>query len=531
MRKATMILPAALLLLAGCGAATLSTGRSVEAELPPVESSLESVLPGAEELLLLSGYPVDGSWRAVSYDLGTGTALSISAGAEEMRPVLVVTDGAGGVLTAADGFQGDSDAWVAVADPPEGARLLAFGMDDARGSFSLRVDEASAEDIREYGETSGITPGSRLVGYIDPSRYSRRVHWQLTDDMGEWVYSGEKGLARIYPLHLDEGGLLDLTLTSEVFDPVLVLARVDTFAMSYQYVSYSDDYGEGLDSHLAEVVDAGNYVAIVMPYGEDARGSFVLDMDLVPESDMGLETVEVWDLGSPYRGSVVQGENLAIAAWPDMLEYGTYESTLEPATPTAPFAMRVEDTALYSFTASSDADVCLTLLRVEAEDGWRELIGYNDDAPGLGTDSRLSALLTPGYYYALVSLYYEEEEAVVTLTAGREEMEMPELTPGRSVEVDITFDEPSSYLSFETEPGYDYVVTAEDDELDPVLEVFMPDGTSLYDDDSGGDLNSMLTISPYEGQLGTCYVEVSSYWGDSEGSITVGLERELVLRP
>lgn len=517
--KTLTIVVTLILLLGACGGATLRPGRVVSADFPVVTHSLRQLWPGAADILLAAGYPVRGDWYADTYLLEDGGPLSITASSSSFTPVLVVIDSAGHVLAADDSHDGRNDAFVALREVPEGARLVVFSLDDLRGDYTLDCSPLTQDELARDASTPFLLPGLNR-GVIPPHRTYAEMTRALGGFFGDWVYAGDFQTARVHPFSITEEGLVTLEVTDAAFDAVMVLATSDPG--SYGYVTYQDDTYEMLPG-IASFLQPGSYVAVVMGYSEGEGGPYTLQYDFLPTADLTVDVVDAPEPGVEVRGEISPGRNLAISLWRELAEGSFTESSLEPSDPTGAFAFEVTEPDVYVIDAAADFDVCLTLLR-NAPEG-RVFTGYNDDGGAdLGTDSRLSVFLPAGGYTALVAPYYPADAGSVFLTWTASGTRIPVLQTHRSQEVHVSPSEPAAYLQFEVMPTQTYVITAEDDVLDPTIEVFLPDGTSLFDDDGGGDLNSMLTLYPTDRQTGTCILKVSGYWSDEEGDITVRLE-------
>jgi hypothetical protein len=518
--KILMMLTVAVLLLGACGGATLRPGRVVSADLPVATHSLRLLWPGAVESLLAVGYPVRGDWYADSYLLKEGGAIGIEAISADFTPVLAVTDATGRVIAVNDSREGRTDAWVALAEVPAGARLFVFSLDDARGDYSLTCSELTREEAARMVASPSLQSGANR-GFIPAHRRYDYMRQAMDGYFSDWVYSGDFETARVHPFSVSEEGLVTLEVSDAAFDAVMVLASRGR--EQYEYLTYQDDTVDMLP-RISRFLQPGEYVAVVMGYSEGDGGPYVLNYDFLRSAGLTVDKVDAPDQGVEYSSEIADGRNLAISLWRELADGVYTESSLEPSDPTGAFVFTVSEAGIYDVTALADFDICLTLLQ-RTESGMI-FVGYNDDGGGdLGTSSRLTSMLAPGEYTALVSPYYEMDTGSVRLTWASTGTVIPELQAGHSVDVDITFDSPQAYLRFDIARGHTYEVTAADDVLDATITAYLPDGTTLFDDDSGGDLNSLLSITPTSEQEGTCILTVSSYWSDSEGDITVNLER------
>lgn len=524
MRFITAAVLAFMMLLGACGGSTLRPGRTISSELPVPAGSLEERWAGAVDMLLQAGYPVDGTWYAEEYRIPAGGPILIKVSSEDFAPLLALTAADGHVLAAGAGREWMADAILAVREVPEGARLFVFSLDDRRGSYSLESVTLQAGDIEDVEFYPDLDDG-RLRGWLPRHREYMKMAEVLEESFEGMVYCENLQTARIHPFSVEVGTLASLDVPEADFDPIMVLLGLRDGM--YRYITYNDDT-EGLLPRISALLDPGEYAAVLLGYSEGDGGAYVLTLE---KTDMDQITVD--------RIPVVQGEyasarlmtnrNLAIMFWEDMQEEGAWETGLTPSTPTLPFLFTVTDPDVYVLTAESDIDVCLTLLSETGEG--LDFLDYNDDAysADMGSNSRIERMLPPGGYVALVSGYYGGDEGDVTFGFESAGTVFPELQAGRTTEAALSLDQPSVYFRFDIDPATVYTITAEDDELDPTIEVFLPDGQILYDDDGGGDLNSLLTIYPSETQGGTCILKISSYWSENEGTISVRLERSSLI--
>jgi len=521
--KFLVAMTAVALLVGGCGSATLRPGRTMNGDLPPATHSLRTAWPGAVEALFGAGYPVRGSWYADDFSLKPGTAMGITISSHDFTPVIAVTDREGAILAVNDSWDDSGIARIILPEVPEGARLFVFSLGDRRGDYTLETRSLSPEELaREMG--SADLESGRLTGWLPARRSYSEMATTLDGFFGDWIYAGDLQTARVHPFTVPGEGLVTLEVRDADFDALMVLAS--RTRDRYEYIAYEDDTIDMLP-RISSYLMPGDYVAVVMAYSEGEGGPYTLTYDFLDTEGLETEVVNAADHGTEYRGEIVQGRNLAVSLWRESIDGIYYDTTLEPADPTGAFRFNVATPAICQLTASADFDICMTLLR-ETEFGL-EYMNFNDDGMDIGTDSRISSMLPPGEYLALVHSYYEGDTGRVFFDWSTMDMDIPVLRPGQTREVYVSMDQTEAYLQFEIVPTQIYVITAEDDELDPTIEVFLPDGTSMFDDDSGGDLNSRLTIYPTELQAGTCILKVSEYWSDSDGNITVRLESDSLL--
>ena len=524
MRIITAAVLALIMLLGACGGSTLRPGRTITSELPIPTGALEERWPGAVNMLLEAGYPVNGNWYAEEYRLPAGGPARIHVSSDDFAPVLALAAADGHVLAISERRERMSDAILSVREVPEGARLFIFSLDDRRGSFTLKSAALSAVDIENMAFSQDLNDG-RVRGWLPRRREYMMMADFLEDSFEGMVYCENLQTARMHSFSVDGETLVSLNVPEADFDPIMVL--LGTRDGNYRYITHNDDT-EGLLPRISSMVRPGEYAAVLLGYSEGEGGAYVLTLEKTDADRITVDRIPV--VQGEYASARLQtGSNLAILLWEDMQEEGAWQTNLTPSTPTVPFSFTVTEPDVYMLTAESDMDVCLTILSATG-DGF-DFVDYNDDdnTGEMGSNSRIESLLPPGDYVALVSGYYAGDEGDVTFGFVPTGATFPELQAGRTFEAALSPDQPSVYFRFDVDPANVYTITAEDDELDPTIEVYMPDGMVFFDDDSGGDLNSMLTIYPSEIQAGTCILKVSSYWSEEEGSVSVRLERSSLI--
>ena len=94
------------------------------------------------------------------------------------------------------------------------------------------------------------------------------------------------------------------------------------------------------------------------------------------------------------------------------------------------------------------------------------------------------------------------------------------------VQANVSWTMPELYYSLEITAGSVYLVGARSDEIDPVIEVLLPDGTTLRDDDGGGYPNALLRLDPMPFQSGTALITVKDYYSSSTGPVRIEVTRE-----
>lgn len=87
------------------------------------------------------------------------------------------------------------------------------------------------------------------------------------------IPTGDSGFARDYAIQLVAGDQLAIDLTSEVFDPVVMLLNAEG-----KNIGKNDDGPDGTSNSLlfTRIKDSGNYVIRVQGFGETSSGEFKL---------------------------------------------------------------------------------------------------------------------------------------------------------------------------------------------------------------------------------------------------------------
>ncbi|MDZ7705408.1 MAG: PEGA domain-containing protein [Trueperaceae bacterium] len=200
----------------------------------------------------------------------------------------------------------------------------------------------------------------------------------------------------LYTLTLDEPMMVQIDLSSDIFDSYLTL-RDDSEAV----ISTDDDGGSGRDSRLQIGLEPGSYQIVASSLFSDGSGAYTLSVqtfepvELTPDADLTLP-------------AEVSGELSADdATRDDGRLVDLYTLTLDEAT-----------------TVQIDmiSDPLDPYLYLETADG--AAIAENDDGPR-GTDSQIVAELAPGSYRILASSFFGGDTGPYTLSVQTfEEIEL-----------------------------------------------------------------------------------------------------------
>ncbi len=134
-----------------------------------------------------------------------------------------------------------------------------------QGIFSQRID------ARPFSlESKLLLKASKFV--YNPVKLP--PNGEVKDVLSEQdIPTGDGGFARDYAIQLGSGDQLAIDLTSEVFDPVVILLNAEG-----KSIGKNDDGPDGTSNSLlfVRVKDSGNYVIRVQGFGETSSGEFKL---------------------------------------------------------------------------------------------------------------------------------------------------------------------------------------------------------------------------------------------------------------
>lgn len=525
-----MLSTAAMLVLGGCGR-TLKPGDEMVGEITR-ERTLESFFENSEEELFRMGRPVEADFRCAGFALASGRDMAIDVESDDFDPVLVVIDKEGAVLCMNDDWNGSLASRVVVSDLPRGSTLLVFGVDGRGGEFDLSVEEADQNDLEEYAIATSLDSGV-LEGEKVEDKDDDLLDDLLSDNLDDYLYMSSYAGAVIHPFTVEEEQLVSLSLSSGDFDAYLALVEIESD--EYEYVTYSDDYGYERDSRIDQVLEPGLYGAVVMSYNEDEDGSYTLELTRYDSAALEPEKIEVSMPGTLVTGTVQPGRGLAAGVWPDISQSKPYDLAVSAATPCAFFQFVIGDgeSGIFDISAGSDIlDTFLTLVRLE-QNGSVTYIASNDDvASSSSTDSKLTWVLSPGTYVAMVSSYDETCAGEVDFSYQPSTMRTTPLIAGRVSRGVIGYDTPRLFYTFDIVAGRSYTVSADaasspdGETLDPYIEALLPDGTILTDDDGGGYPNSLLHIYPTAEQAGGVLLTVRGLYEGSTGTVDIELTED-----
>jgi len=519
---------ALMLLSTGCGG--LKPGDEQMGELTR-DSRLSEFMTDAESVMFEAGRPVSDDWACASASLRSGGSVAVEVESEEFDPILIAIDKEGSLLAFNDDWEGSNNSRIVFRDVPGGTEVLVTGIDGERGEYVLTVSEAEDKDCTEFEEATNLS-GGIVLGEIVEEKEDELLDEALSDALGQYTWLTDYSRGMIFPFTVTEGGLCSVNLISEntsELDPILAIVEIDDD--EYDYVAYNDDYGMDFNARVDEILEPGSYAAVVLSYSEEGGGEFTLTLDRYDASALIPTVVDVSAPGMLYEGEIVEDAGLAAGVWPTIATMKPYEVITSAASPCAFFQFTVSpsQTGLYDVEASSgDLDVFLTVLERDADSVL--YVACNDDFGG-STDSRITRVLPAGDYLAMISAIGEPGAGSVDFSFQPSRINIIPLEPRRPIEADVSAGAPQIACTFEAVQGKIYTVTATAiDEgtgstVDTYLEILLPDGTLLANDDYEG-LNSQLRIDPTAEQLGRVFVMVRDYGNYTTGPVRIELTDE-----
>ena len=504
--KLTMsLIVAAFLVTASCSRQMVRPGHDLRGSLPPKTHTLADIWSGAGNALFLMGQPMKLDVYTEAHHISGSGIMVIEVRSHDFDPVAAVIDGCGNLLAFNDNWHDTMNSRLVLDGVPSGARLLVFSPDDSRGLYDVVVRSGTQDDLDQFRSSSDLSAGA-VTGWLAAGGGNPVLGELLRDAIQNQVYNTSLSRARMYPFTVENGGLVSLSLEADQFDPYLLLMSVNKGTLGL--VDYNDDYN-GTWSRIVRELEPGDYTAVVLPYSESGQGEFTLRLEYIDLDAMERTAADADLEGIVHEGDVMPDRNPALAWWPGMMDDWDAPSFLSPFSPTAPFTFTVLETAVFQLTATGDRDVCLTVLR--ESDGQMQFVAANDDHPDMGTGSRIRSILLPGDYVALISIYSDAGHGQVGFSWSRQDANITSLRPGRAVLAHAPYGTENLFYRFETARGRTYTVSVNSEDLDPVITLYIPDGSVISDDDGGDGTNSLLSFTASDSQVGTCILQVDKY--------------------
>ncbi len=332
----------------------------------------------------------------------------------------------------------------------------------------------------------GSGPNTPSAALGTSAQYSFRGGLREFGETQSWQFDGQAG---------DELILYTTRNLASRLDPFIELQGPDG-----QLLARDDDSGGGLNSFVQGVLpQTGTYTLTAEAAREDCGGDFVLRV----ERD--------WGEQSAIRGNLTPGQTVS-----GSLNLDTRRD-------------------VWSFPATAGQRVTLMLdtngptrLQVANPSGdWEQVRSTRGQGLGLSFEPAET-----GTYQAVV---FVDTSRPITYSLdlesgyGRLVSEKGPVPLGQPVNGEITFSEGRDLYTFEGRQGQQVRIALDRpgrSQLDPYLELLGPDGNTVAeDDDSGGELNSLIQIAlPQTGR----YTVVARGLGDSTGryvlTVTLGGE-------
>ncbi len=505
------------ILTAACGSGVATPGNVIRSALPEKTHTLSDAWPMAGSALFAQGYPVQTDTYTAVHDISGSGVIVIDVRSHDFDPIAVVIDGDGNPVAFSTSWKGNNSR-IVLDGAPSGGELLIFSPDDTRGLYDVIIEEGTPEDLTSFINATDFS-GGIITGWIEADSYNPYLYNILREALENDVYIYNYSQAELIPFTIESEELVSISLESDEFDPYLVLLAVEDG--TYTFVEYNDDYS-GSYSRIVRELDTGDYIALVMPYSSGSNGRFTLVMEVIDEEAMEQVEIAAPLMDVDYISEIIPDRNFALAWWSGMSDNWEVPGFLTPFTPVAAFTFIVESTAVYELNASGDIDVCLTLLKSDAE-GNIQYVASNDDYPDIGSDSRITQPLLPGDYIALVSPYSGSSADEVIFSWSEDDEGISTLSVGRSTEAYAPYETETIMYMLNLQAGTSYSVSVESEELDTVVTLILPDGENLYDDDGGDGSNSLLHFTVNERQAGESFLIVGKY-SSGEGTFTILLE-------
>lgn len=346
-----------------------------------------------------------------------------------------------------------------------------------------------------------------------PIRFGQDVAGRLTD--ADPSLSG-RGPFQAYRFIAKAEKRYVITLQSADFDAVVAVVR-EVGGITDEVAS-NDDAGDGTNSRLRfRPPAAGSYIIVAQSLAEDGRGAY---------------TLRVEEVDPPVAP---QARDLAVGA--TVLGSLTSESPVddEEGYPYDLYRLQASGQRVRIVMRSGEFDTFLSLRKVTA-DGEEE-VASDDDGAG-GTDSRITIVLDGTYHLYARPLSSENrggyalsvEEAVAAPVVQRE-ITIGGTVAGELTDADPELEEGGFFHEYvlEAAAGDELRITLRSGEFDAYLRWGTKAGMTFTelasDDDSGGDLDSQLTVRV--DAAGRYVIRVSGLGSGAVGPYELSVERVL----
>lgn len=427
------------------------------------------------------------------FALAEATDVSITLESTEFDAYLVVLMSSDGTILAEDDdsagrLNAQIDASLEAGDYLIAAASLRAYRSDGElfeaGGYTLTVAEAGGVVPPDDGEGDGDTEPPAEGDALTPGSLFE----------GELV-EGEPFV--LLPLEVSATSDLTITLTSEDFDPYLVLLEADGETL----IAQDDDSAGDLNSQIEIVLEAGSYViqvtsftGIVSNFEDGSVGTFTLTV----------EGGETDGPGDPQtQTTIAAGE--------------TVTGNLSMENPTDEYVLEAEAGTVLTITLISfDFDTYLQVL-----DASGEVIAFDDDSAG-SLDSRIGVFIVPdegGPFTVVANSYgnlFFDDPGVGAYDLSVVETEVQPIAYGETAEGSVTGDAPIQGFRFTGEAGDIVSLTLNTDDFSLFMELT---GNGLRNFSSGGVIGPV--VLPEDGDY---IVTVASFDPVPNATFTVSLE-------
>ena len=508
-------------LVLGCGGGGLKPGEEVVGETGREAGYLEDYWEGGPEAMLRRGRPLESDMYACAHEIAShGGIMVIEVVSEDFDPIAFLLDEENGSPIAwNDDWGTGTDSRIVASDVPGSAVLVVASLGDDQGEYTLVLETGDEEDLEEFRALESPEGTSWTVsGFLMSTKRDEMLMDLLEDELEHNVWSGQWQYLRARAFSLPREGLVDLRLSSDDFDPVLVLLEMEGDGV--EFVAYNDDFA-GMNSRIERFLPDGDYMAVVLSYGTGESGEYEISLRVNddPES-FDFDPVQAYQEGEAYFDDVEPGVQLLSGIWP-AVETTWVDEAVMAQSPSAVFEFLIEEGAIFATldASSEEVDPCLLLLQT-LPDGGLEYLAFNDDHPETGRDSRIRTVLPGGSYLAAVIPYDAATGGEVCFSYSDDTADLDTLVSGSTVDIDAECQSASYILPLEIRRRY--TISASSATLDSYLDVYLEDGTHLSDDDSGDDFDAELSfIAPDSSR---CLVTVHPFDPGSYAAGTIRAE-------
>lgn len=424
-----------------------------------------------------------------------GQRIEVIARSEDFDTYLAVEDTSGLVLAEDDDGGGDLNSrvtWTVSLDGQYGALVSSY--DEGLGEYEVMVRILNVQPIA-----------------YSPLRFGRSVRGALTDSDG--VRSDDRYVDG-FDFEGESGARIELSLTSDEFDPYLILLAPTGEVLAENDDSSSDDD----DSQVAvRLPSDGVYRVLVTSY-ITGEGAYRINLERRVPTPIRNQPI---DFGDAVDGEFTEADG----TWSVR---GTYADG---------YVFDGEAGQTIEVTmSSSELDSYLVVLGPEGD-----IIGENDDY-GSRLDSRLTVRLPSAGSYRAIATTYSSAVGDYELTLAAllpELVEADEVSYGATIEGALGESDPERQSAsgrvdtyrVEGAAGERLLVAMRSDVINSLLWLVGPTGEVLArDDDSGGGRDAFLElVLPYSG---TYLISAASTGGEfGHYELTLESGDEVLARP